>query len=233
MKQKYKNIKSALLSIAVSLLASVLCIGCSDSSNIASTHDSNDIQGETESMSEVKSPEQNTLTVNDVIQIKYDTGFNLVVDYGISDEDYNLYNEIMDYLYAYPDKSEDELYEELGAKYNKTASELKQFTIDNMQNAIKRKMGNSSAGSGISNEQIIECAKSVISATVENNTYFSNSTGDWEISNTGLRYLIKTSFGIIPSSYTEEAIVKIEFSDNYNSFELFQLKYNGINIDLK
>lgn len=53
---------------------------------------------------------------------------------------------------------------------------------------------------------------------------------DWEIGKSNFRYIITTSCKIDYRYY--DVIMKIEFDETYETYEVFQLKINGVNIDL-
>ena len=53
---------------------------------------------------------------------------------------------------------------------------------------------------------------------------------DWEIGKSNFRYIITTSCKIDYRYY--DVIMKIEFDETYETYEVFQLKINGIDIDL-
>lgn len=173
-----------------------------------------------------------SLYLHDTLQTHYNSGFSYTPSYEISDADYKLYNDIMDYLYSDMSKSEDVLFAELSLIYDTPAEELHQFVRNNMSAAVNRKVGNTSTGETVPDSNIIECAKTVMWETLKNYLYFSDSPDDWTVTSTGLKYVINTNFGLRPDTFTEHAVIKIEFSENYKTFDLYQLKYNGKNIDL-
>lgn len=53
---------------------------------------------------------------------------------------------------------------------------------------------------------------------------------DWEIGKSNFRYVLTTTCRIPYKEY--DVIMKIEFDEKYETYEVFQLKINGINIDL-
>jgi len=53
---------------------------------------------------------------------------------------------------------------------------------------------------------------------------------DWEIGKSNFRYILTTTCRIPYKEY--DIIMKIEFDETYETYEVFQLKINGINIDL-
>lgn len=67
-------------------------------------------------------------------------------------------------------------------------------------------------------------------ATGESGATFSISTSDYTIEKTGWRYVITGP--VTYGNATHEAIIKLEFTEDYQEFELFQLKIDGQNIDL-
>lgn len=53
---------------------------------------------------------------------------------------------------------------------------------------------------------------------------------DWYILKTNFRYNLTTDCKI--ANFSHEVIMKIEFDETYETFNLFQLKIDGVNIDL-
>lgn len=69
-----------------------------------------------------------TLEPNEIIKASTESDFDTTVlkneefdSTGISDEDYEKYNEIMDYLYTNPNMIEDKLLQELESTYDQSA----------------------------------------------------------------------------------------------------------------
>ena len=67
-------------------------------------------------------------------------------------------------------------------------------------------------------------------ATGEEDATFSISVSDYTIEKTGFRYVITGPVEYGGASH--EAIIKLEFDEEYNEFWLFQLKVDGQNIDI-
>ena len=60
--------------------------------------------------------------------------------------------------------------------------------------------------------------------------YIGNGADTFDISKTNLRYIIKGKCKVDDAPY--EVIVKLEFDEAYETYEVFQLKLDGKNIDL-
>lgn len=178
----------------------------------------------------IKHLSQNKINIKNDIPTIYKTGYEINPEYKISDEDYKLYTEIMNVLQSDYSKTEDELLATMTKKYSKSVSELKNFLNENMTNAIERDLGKTINDITITMPQVLQCGINIIKNSVDDETIISNKEEDWTITNTGLRYLLKTTFLISDNSI--DAIIKIEFNDNYSEYTLFQLKYNDKNIDL-
>lgn len=58
----------------------------------------------------------------------------------------------------------------------------------------------------------------------------SYSKGDWDISKSNFRYIITTTCRIDYRYY--DVIMKLEFDETYETYVVFQLKINGINMDI-
>ncbi len=173
-----------------------------------------------------------TLILSKTIETSYETGYKISREYAISDKDYKMYKEIMAILNSDYSRSENEILAGLTGQYGMSVSQLKNFLRDNMQDAIDRDNGKTVGQTTLTDKQIIACGEQVIKKTVTNsNTQVSQDVSQWEIDKTGLRYVLKTNFDAgeckdIP------ALIKIEFSDDYSQFELFQLKYDNKNVAL-
>lgn len=159
--------------------------------------------------------------IKDNFSITFET--EIEADFDISDEDYKKYNDIMDYLYDFPEKSEDELFKELAETYGETAEKLKRFMSDNMEGAITRDMvGNTLKVEDVDNlvnkfvaENIIGDSISVKSINTEIQGVGSISHVDLEVN--GNKHIL---------------IFKLRFSDDYKTAEVIQVKIDEINIDL-
>ena len=53
---------------------------------------------------------------------------------------------------------------------------------------------------------------------------------DWDIGKANFRSILTTTCRIEYRSY--DVIMKIEFDETYETYEVFQLKINGINMDI-
>ena len=58
----------------------------------------------------------------------------------------------------------------------------------------------------------------------------STFEGDWYIMKANFRYNLTTDCRI--AKYKHEVILKIEYDESYEHFKVFQLKVDGVNIDL-
>lgn len=149
----------------------------------------------------------------------------------ISDEDYELYNEVMDILNSDWSRSEDEILEEIAPNYSMTASELKQFLNDNMEAAINRSMGKTKSATANKPDfiELISYAETILEDATEMPVDVSTREPDWDISEVGLRYVLESVVDI--DGTPTNVIVKIEFDDDkYESYTVFQLKVNGVDI---
>ena len=226
--------------ILICIFAIMLLSGCAQdvkqsNEDINSTRDENVSINMQEELSKEKDNEiieHEHLKINSIIKTDYDTGYKITVKYAISDKDYIMYNDILDALNSDFSKSEDEILAGLTGKYGMSVSQLKSFMTKNMDAAIDRDYGKTIGSSTISDLQVIDCGKQVIINTIENTDIkIPSDTASWDISKTGLRYVLKCSFKVDESNINE-AIIKIEFNEDYSKFTLFQLKYNGIDIEL-
>jgi len=158
--------------------------------------------------------------------LELNTGIKKDNGKGISDADFKKYNEIMDYLYKYPDKSEQILFLELANKYNQSASELKAFVNANMEGAIARDKGEQI----VSQSDVIRLSEAFLKNNINPNAgAFTVETRDISASITGTRAICTIPFSLSDSAH--EAIIKFEFTDNYQTVKVFQLKIDGKNID--
>lgn len=152
-------------------------------------------------------------------------------DEEISDEDYELYNEVMDILNSDWSRSEDEILEEIAPNYSMTASELKQFLNDNMEAAINRSMGKTKTATANKPDfiELISYAETVLEDATEMPVDVSTRETDWDVSEAGLRYVLESVVDI--DGTPTDVIVKIEFDDDkYENYSVFQLKINGVDI---
>ncbi len=181
---------------------------------------------------EEKVEKNKNLQIMSIIETDYDTGYKIKAKYAISDQDYKMYNDILDALNADFSKPEDEILAGLTGKYGMSVSQLKAFMRENMQDAIDRDMGKTVGEATISDMQVIECGRQVIMKTIrDSGVKIPVDRESWDISKTGLRYVLKCSFEDGESN-SNEAIIKIEYNKDYSKFTLLQLKYNGVNISL-
>lgn len=160
--------------------------------------------------------------IKDDIVVVFETGIE--AGFSISDEDYNKYNEIMNYLNKYPEKSEATLFEELSKTYGESSEELASFINDNMLAAIARDM----ASNTVTEEDINNLAskfvkENIVGNSVSVNSIDSESQGIGAISHIDLKVDEKD----------HNLIVKFSFSDDYKTAEVVQIKIDGINITLQ
>lgn len=199
--------KVILISLVLSLaFSTAACSGNSGDNDVAGV---NDITGEKQ-------------IIKDYILIVFETGIE--TEFSISDEDYNKYNEIMDYLNENYERSEPELFEELAKIYGESPEELNSFVNDNMQNAILRDMaGNTVTEDNVDNlvNKFIE--ENIIGDNVLVNSIDSKTPGIGAISHVDLEV----------DGNEHNLIVKFQFSDDYKIAEVIQIKIDGFNIDFQ
>lgn len=175
-------------------------------------------QKETETTTEATTePELVKPELKDTLKLEYDVEID--ASFEISNEDYQKYNEIIDYLNAYPDKSEDVLYQELAQQYGEAVEELQDFTWENMDAAIAR----DNASSFVKPEIVDALA-----------TQFLNDNLKEKPDIKEIKSIVQPagSISTVKFNNDNEAIIKFEFSDTYEKAIVFQLKINKKNIDL-
>lgn len=145
-------------------------------------------------------------------------------EYDISNDDYEKYTEIMDYLWEYPSKSEKILYEELAVTYNESASDLKEFVMNTMVSAINRDQGRTSSGSFAVEE---EFNLAVISKFFETNATNIQVIKESVVMDKGLlNVLVKGKFLLQEKEY--DFIIKIRYSSDLQTITIFDLKVKDI-----
>lgn len=145
-------------------------------------------------------------------------------EYDISNEDYEKYTEIMDYLWEYPSTSETILYEELAVTYNESASDLKEFVMNTMVSAINRDQGRTSSGSFAVDE---EFNLAVISKFFETNAINIQVIKESVVMDKGLlNVLVKGKFLLQEEEY--DFIIKIRYSSDLQTITIFDLKVKDI-----
>lgn len=144
----------------------------------------------------------------------------------ISDENYDKYNTIMDYLYANSSVSEDVLYKELEVILNESAEELQAFVSANMAAAIDRNL----SGGDLTESDILDLTQLFFEKNmiVDAGSWKLDRNGA-DVSITGRRALATVTFYVYEQPH--KAIVKYEFSSDYKMADVFQLKIDGENID--
>lgn len=179
------------------------------------------VQADTATEETPKEPQQNEKIIKDDVVIEFET--DVESEFSISYEDYNKYNEIMDYMNENYEKSEEELFEELAVTYGESAESLKSFILDNMQNAINRDMvGNTLTIEDIDNLVNKFIGENIIGESVIINSIDSEIQGVGSISHVDLK--------VDEKEY--KVIVKFNFSDDYKTAEVIQVKIDNKNIDL-
>ena len=128
--------KIILITLSFLLVASLLT-GCSSPQSI-STASAEPTASETAGSSELSATESQEADVSAS---------------GISDEDYKIYHEVMDYLNESYNTPVDVVFEKLAPRYGMTAEELKEFMNEHMEAAIQRDLsGNPTQASDKNND---------------------------------------------------------------------------------
>lgn len=147
-----------------------------------------------------------------------------IPEYDISNEDYEKYTAIMDYLWKFPSTSETILYEELAVTYNESASDLKEFVMNTMVSAINRDQGRTSSGSFAVDE---EFNLVVISKFFETNATNIQVIKESVVMDKGLlNVLVKGKFLLQEEEF--DFIIKIRYSSDLQTITIFDLKVKDI-----
>lgn len=158
-------------------------------------------------------------TVNDLVNsdivIEFETGTAKSTDEGTIVK----YNDIMDYLYASPDKSEDELFEELAKQYGETADELKDFINSNMQ-----AVNGSSLAENITDKETMEkITKQFFEANID------GELNNIDVELQGIGVISKFNF---ENEEDHSGVVKFEFSEDGSKAIVTQIKIDDHNISV-
>jgi hypothetical protein len=144
-------------------------------------------------------------------------------------DDVNLYNKIMKRLYAEMDRKEADILSEMQDEIGMSPDEA----IDFLQRVMPYATGGKQLP-GITEPKFLELisyAETAIEGITGQSVSPSVREDDWSITKTNLRYVMRSDMKI--GGISRDVIVKIEFSDtNYTDYIVFQLKIDGINIDL-
>lgn len=152
-------------------------------------------------------------------------------DYKINDEDYKKFNNIMNYLDTHYNVDEDILYEQLALSYGESPESLKAFIGANMSNAIDRDFGVTENNVKIGDNEITNAVVTFFETNVIDERLLDISTNDTDVvSSTGLRGV--THGELLYDGHMYEYIIKTEFSNDFKKVNVFQLKIDGLNIDL-
>lgn len=238
---KKKPKKKALISLVVCLVLIVVGLAMpssssNDDSETQAKLENNEleVQSEQEEQEEIvyaqadtateevpKESQQNDKIIKDDVVIEFETGVE--AEFSISNEDYNKYNEILDYMNENYEKSEAELFEELAVIYGESAESLNSFILDNMQNAINRDM----VGNTLTIEDIDNLVNKFIGENIIGESVIINSI-DSEIQ--GVGSISHADIKVDEQEY--KVIVKFNFSDDYKTADVIQVKIDNKNIDL-
>lgn len=158
-------------------------------------------------------------TVNDLVNsdivIEFETGTAKSTDEGTIVK----YNDIMDYLYASPDKSEDELFEELAKQYGETADELKDFINSNMQ-----AVNGSSLAENITDKETMEkITKQFFEANID------GELNNIDVELQGIGVISKFNF---ENEEDHSGVVKFEISEDGSKAIVTQIKIDDHNISV-
>lgn len=180
----------------------------------------------------------NTTEPNEIIKTNAETDFDTSVQKnnefnstGISDEDYEKYNEIMDYLYANPNVSEDKLFQELESTYNQSAQELKNFLQEKRMDVIDRDNGKTTEGEEkLNKNDVTNNIEDFFNKNVEDTDLLELSTSSADVEITNSRALAKGELKYDKQKF--DYILKLEYHNDFQNAEVFQLKIDNEDISL-
>ena len=182
-----------------------------------------------------KSSEKEVKGVNEgVLKEDFTLEFSTLIpppQYAITEEEYEKYNRILEYLNSNPDKSEDELFKDLEQEFGDTSANLKSFVNANMQNAIDYDMGRAINEETLAKSDVIETVKQFFIENVENNKELKVEVQESDIELTNLKAVATSNFTYEDKDY--EYILKVEYTEDLQTAKVFQLKVNGVDIDLE
>jgi hypothetical protein len=215
---------------------SIVLAGCaeSDLETVENNDTSNDVETVGEDIDEQPEPEPEEVDeeleledyMKDKFTLKFETGLDL--SGGISDEDYEKYNSIMDELTADWDRSEQEIYADIADEYNSTAEELEAFMNENSNAVLERDF---KGGASIDEEDMNE----FVSLFMNENFNAEIEISNIESSMTSYRAISHFDFKILDDNYdeTHSAILNYEYdvNNNYKTASVFQFKIDEKNID--
>jgi hypothetical protein len=185
--------------------------------------ETNTITGEEETVEKEK----------DIFNTEMTTTFTTNIDEPeseISEENYEKYNDIMDYLVSYPDKPEEDLFEELAGEYNESADELQEFMRTHMDDVIAYDFGQSTNDVSIEESDVKSTIKDFFNENVEDSSLLDIDENQADVEITNLRTLSKGEFEYAGDPF--DYILKTEYTGDFQQVGVFQLKVNGVNIDL-
>lgn len=157
-------------------------------------------------------------TVNDLVNSNIVTEFETGTTKSVDEATIKKYNDIMDYLYALPDKSEDECFEELAEQYKETSDELKNFINSNMQAVT----GSSLAENITDKETMEKITKQFFDANI------NGDLKDIDAELQGIGVISKFNF---ENETDHNGIVKFEFSEDGSKAIVTQIKIDDHNIN--
>jgi hypothetical protein len=142
----------------------------------------------------------------------------------ISQEDYEKYNDILDYLQENLDKSEAVLFTELETVYDEPASELMDFMNENMEKAIAYDF----AEDRIKRSDIEDFTKEFFYENVNDISLLDMDDDRITLQLTGQRALVTGEF-----LYDNEHflyVMKMEFNKGFQQVSIFELRLNDVEI---
>ncbi|WP_147803870.1 hypothetical protein [Alkalicoccus halolimnae] len=190
---------------------------------------------EEEEMNTVADEEENEIAANeeDIFNPEITADFTTDIDEpesDISEENYKKYNDVMDYLAAYPDKSEEVLFGELAGEYGESVDELREFMSSHMDAAIAYDVGRSTNEVSIEESDVKSTIKAFFYENVQEPSLLDINENQADVQITNLRTLSEGEFEYAGEKF--DYILKTEYTGDFQQVSVFQLKVNGVNIDL-
>lgn len=137
----------------------------------------------------------------------------------------------MNYLDTHYNVDEDILFEQLALSYGESPESLKAFIDANMSNAIDRDFGVTVNNVKIGINEITNAVVTFFETNVIDKRLLDISTNDADVvSSPGLRGV--THGELFYDGHMYEYIIKTEFSNDLKKVNVFQLKIDGLSIDL-
>src|SRR5690606_13440732 len=116
-------------------------------------------------------------------------------------------------------------------EFGDTSANLKSFVNANMQNAIDYDMGRAVNEETLAKSDVIETVKQFFIENVENNKELKVEVQESDIELTNLKAVATSNFTYEDKDY--EYILKVEYTEDLQTAKVFQLKVNGVDIDLE